>query len=138
MATYRAKDMRRWLGDHRKKQIFVVRKSIQDISRLAQTPKAKGGRMPVHTGFLRNSYQAGLRGTTSLQGPNAYSAVVAQLEIGDVFQAGWTAPYALRREKGFVGTDSLGRYYNESGDFFMEGALMQWPAVVEKNARAVQ
>lgn len=134
MVTFKASQMRGWSERAKRNVGLVVRQSIQDVSRLAQTPKAKGGRMPVDTGFLRNSYMAGLNGSTSLSGPVAYEAVIAGMKMGDTFTAGWTAPYARRMEFGFVGTDSLGRTYNQPGNFFMENALMQWDAINQANA----
>lgn len=137
MTTYTAANMGEWREKARRNVKLVIQQSIQDVSALAQTTKAKGGRMPVDTGFLRNSYTAGLNGTTTLTGPDAYVATVAGLEVGDTFTAGWTAAYALRMEKGFVGEDSLGRTYNQAGNFFMESALMQWQAINDANAAEI-
>lgn len=137
MVKFKASQMRGWTERQKRNVELIVKQSIQDVSEIAQTPKAKGGRMPVRFGFLRNSFQAGLNGSTGLSGPAVYEAVVGSMKMGDTFTAGWTASYALRREKGFVGTDSLGRTYNESGDFFMEHALMQWDAINQANARKI-
>lgn len=88
--------------------------------------------MPVDTGFLRNSYTA-----QGLTGPAVYEVAVAGFEIGSVFEAGWTASYALRMEKGFVGQDALGRTYNQPGNFFMEGALQEWQDINNRNAAKI-
>lgn len=137
MVTFRASDMRGWTEKQKRNVSLIVKQSIQDVSELAQQPRAKGGRLPVDTGFLRNSYVAGINGSTALSGPNVYEAVIAGLDMGDTFVAGWTAAYALRQERGFVGPDSLGRVYNTPGNFFMASALAQWAAIVERNAKAV-
>lgn len=129
MTTYKAADIKNWSRRAKRNLELVIKQSIQDVSELAQTPKAQGGRMPVDTGFLRNTYTA-----EGLSGPDAYVAAVASFQIGATFQAGWTAAYALRMEKGFVGEDSLGRTYNQPGNFFMETALMQWQDINNRNA----
>lgn len=132
MARIRAADMRKWTERQRRNVELIVRQSISDLSEMAQTPKAQGGRMPVDTGFLRNSYTA-----QGLTGPAVYEVVVAGFEIGSVFEAGWTASYALRMEKGFVGQDALGRTYNQPGNFFMEGALQEWQDINNRNAAKI-
>lgn len=137
MTTYRAANIRQWTEKAKRNAERIVKQSIQDVSEIAQTPKAQGGRMPVDTGFLRNSFQAGLNGTTALTGPDVYGAVVAGMEMGDTFYGGWTAEYALRMEKGFIGEDALGRTYNQPGNFFMDGALMQWQQINDRNAAKV-
>lgn len=129
--------MTRWGEKAKRNANLIVRQSIQDVSEIAQSPKAQGGRMPVDTGFLRNSYNAGIDGATTATGPAAYVAAVAGLEVGDTFNARWSAGYAMRMEKGFAGADALGRTYSQPGNFFMENALMQWSAIVEANARKV-
>lgn len=137
MTTYKAADIGKWSAKAKRNQELVVKQSIQDMSEIAQTPKAKGGRMPVDTGFLRNSYSCGINGSVSLTGPAVYTAAVAGMDMGDSFDAGWTVDYALRMEKGFVGQDSLGRAFNQSGNFFMEYALSQWQAINDANAAKV-
>lgn len=137
MAVFQAASMRSWTEKQKRNGGLIVRQSIQDVSELAQLPKAKGGRMPVDNGYLRNSYTAGLNGSTGLSGPVIYEAVIAGMKMGDTFTAGWKEPYALRQERGFVGTDALGRYYNTPGNFFMETALMDWADINARNAKKV-
>lgn len=130
--------MAKWTQKQKDNAALIVRQSIQDMTAIAQTPKAKGGRMPVDKGQLRNSFVSGLNGSTALTGPDVYTATLATFEMGDTFNAGWTAAHALRQEKGFVGTDKLGRTYNQSGNFYMESALAQWQAINDANAAKVK
>lgn len=116
----------------------VARQSIQDVVRIAQTPKAKGGRMPVITSFLRNSLASGLNGAFGPPSGDSYVLTIAQLKLSDVAQFGWTAAYARRVELGFVGTDSLGRGFEQQGAFFMGSAADQWEELVRANAAKVQ
>jgi hypothetical protein len=118
----------------KQKMELVFKQSAQDVGEIAQAPKAGGGNMPVDTGFLRNSMVAGLNGSTSLSGADAYVLAIAGAELGDSVFMGWTAAYALRMEYGFVGTDAAGRTYNQPGNFFAANAAQQWQAIVAKNA----
>jgi uncharacterized protein CbrC (UPF0167 family) len=69
---------------------------------------------PVKTGFLRASWKPNVNGA---------DADATSLEVGDVFELINTATYARRVEFGFMGTDSLGRHYTQSGRAFVRGVL---------------
>ena len=143
MTVYKAADMAKWGEKAKRNAMLIVRKSIEDVTELAQTSDDFGGRMPVDNGDLRNSFTAGLNGSTVLSGGVEYSAellgtAVTNLKAGDSFNAGWTAAYALRMEKGFVGDDRLGRTYNQAGNFFMASALAEWQAINDRNAAKVR
>lgn len=107
----------------------VVKQSAQEVFTIAQTPKAQGGRMPVDTGFLRNSLIASLNGSTVGGGADAYVLAVAGAELGDTIFAGWTASYARFMEYGTSKTPA---------NFFMLSAAQQWGAIVERNAALVR
>lgn len=111
--------------DAKRKMELVVKQSAQDVGEIAQRPVAKGGNMPVDTGTLRNSLIAGLNGTTSLSGPDAYVLAIAGAELGDTIFFGWTAKYTR-----FVEYGTQGR----AGRFFMLNAAQQWQAIVARNA----
>lgn len=107
----------------------VVKQSAQEVFEIAQTPVAQGGNMPVDTGFLRNSMVAGLNGSTSLSGPDAYVLAIAGMELGDSVFGGWTANYARHVEYGARGLP---------GRHFALNAARQWQAIVAKNAALVK
>jgi hypothetical protein len=107
----------------------VVKQSAQEVFSIAQTPVAQGGRMPVDTGFLRNSLIAELNGARVSGGGDAYVLAVAGMDLGDVIFAGWTAEYARFQEYGTS---------NFPGRFYMLGAAQQWQAIVAKNAEAIR
>ena len=130
MTTFSFANLDAWARQTEARMNAVIKGSTQEVARIAQTPKAKGGRMPVDTGMLRNSFQSSLNGSTSLSGGDSYVMVAASMKAGDVAQFGWTAAYARRINYGFVGEDSLGRSYNQQGAHFLEGAAMQWPSIV--------
>ena len=114
----------------------LVRQSAQDVEQAASTPRAAGGRMPIDTGFLRNSVVTTVDGSTpgptgiglsrdqrfaSLGHPNTQAAL-SQAQVGNIIMLTWTAFYAA---------------YVEHNTMFMRGAIEMWDAIVEENARAI-
>ena len=110
----------------------VALQSTQDVINDAQTPVAKGGRMPVDTGFLRNT------GTVSYSGlpigPSVGSGQPQQSEFDaatvlgswngstDIWW-GWTAEYAL---------------FQETRNGYLRGAVARWPEFVMANSRKLE
>ena len=107
----------------------VMKESIQDVVAIAQTPKAAGGRMPVDTGFLRNSLASSINGAFGAPGPDSYELTIAGMEIGDVARFAWTAEYAMYQE---LGTSKM------HGNHFVGAAAAEWPQVVDRNAARVK
>lgn len=120
------------IGKVDERMTLVLRQSIQDVILNANQAKAKGGRMPVDTGFLRASGAISYTGMPS--GPSrgeltakdsyAFNEVsiqtdLAKLKVGDTVWFGWTAAYAR---------------YQELYNGFLEGALQQWGRIVAFNA----
>lgn len=109
----------RWIAETEKRLVAVSRSAIGDLINEAQTPVAKGGNMPVDTGFLRasglsniNSLPAGpsqKQSTTPLSypSPDDYTTQgkvavdLARLTLNDKFYFGWTAEYANALEVGY-------------------------------------
>ena len=121
----------------KRRQQAIFRDSAQEVLRIANTPKAQGGRMPVDVGNLRNSARASTSGMPSSSG-GPPEVVFATMEIGQTVWTGWTAAYALRQEYGFYGQDSLGRTYSQAGNAFMRTAVQQWPMIVERATREAE
>jgi hypothetical protein len=109
----------------------IFRESVQRLMEEANTPEAGGGKMPVDTGFLRNSVAASTSGMPGAGG-TAPGLVFAQLKVGETVYAGWTAAYALRMEHGFQGEDSLGRTYAQAGKGFARAAAQNWAFIVDQ------
>lgn len=116
----------------------VVKNSLQDVTIMAQTPVAKGGKMRVDTGFLRASGRASLGSMPS--GPNvkpndapvgqytgiydnwsgeSIQSVLVDMKLGDTFFFGWTANYAEVRE---------------TYDGFLISATQDWQQIVNRNS----
>lgn len=121
--------------------LAVAKESIQDVIEDAQLPVAKGGRMRVDTGFLRNSMASGLNGSLGGASDSAdpdgnasrisYELAIANMDIGDVAQFAWTADYAYVRE---VGGEDEGNGFFSGGDHFLGGAAAKWSVYVQANA----
>lgn len=118
---------------------YVAMQSIQDVIEAAQNPQvgiSKGaesfvvGKIPVAEGDLRASLRAQLMGGASAVGADSYAVALAGYEVGDNLTFEWTAPYARRIEYGFVGTDSLGRTYNQPGRFFVGANAQRFSSFV--------
>jgi hypothetical protein len=63
-----------------------------------------------------------------------FSLGIANIKPGETIFLGWTAKYSRRLNFGFVGADSLGRVYNQSGYGFAEATATKWPAIVQRQA----
>lgn len=135
-----------WVNGVKGASEAILKQSAQELINEAQTPRAQGGRMRVDTGFLRASLMASTtampqidptakplgEGETYTPGDTVIEAVIAGAELGETIYIGYTAAYALRREFGFTGFDSLNRYYNEPGDAFVRTAAQNWPEIVRR------
>lgn len=110
-----------WVRKTKARMDAVVKGSAQAVVQDAQVPVAKGGRMPVDTGFLRNSLISSLQGGTALGGATGYTAVVGGMEAGDVVTFTWTANYARHVEYGARG---------RTPRLFVGGAVRKWPQIV--------
>lgn len=118
-----------WSDRAKQSAELIFKQSAQDVFEIAQTPVAKGGNMPVDTGYLRNSLAMTLNGSSVSGGADAYVLAVASAELSDAIFGGWTADYARHVEYGTQG---------RSGRFFMRGAAQRWAAIVARNAAKVK
>jgi hypothetical protein len=96
---------------------------------------------PVKTGFLRNSWYAGLNTEPPAPGGSGgvatMNVVAADLKLGDVYNAVNGAVYAARIEFGFVGKDSLGRNINQRPRAFIRSVIDRADAIAAAAAARV-
>lgn len=111
-----------------KRVAAVCKQSAHDVFEDASVTTAKGGRMRVDTGFLRNSGQVSLTGLPTGpvrvdEGMPQAANLVLETARWDPLKSpiwfGWTASYARARE-----------YY----DGFMSEAVKKWQTIVTENA----
>jgi len=121
MAKYTFATLDQWTKKTEKRIDAVLKDATQSVVAVAQVTKAKGGRMPVDTGNLRNSLISSVAGGASGQGAESYIMAAAGMKGGDLATFTWTAEYAAA-----VNNGNRGR----PGAHFVEGAVDQWPAIV--------
>ena len=124
----------------------VAGMAIKDVMEGAQTPQTSAkftggvfveGKIPVLEEILRQSLWSGRNNSGWVRGATSYLSVTSGLQLGDVVTFYWSSPYAMRIEKGFRGTDRLGRSFNQAGRFFMARNLEKFPAYLRARAAEV-
>jgi len=126
MARYTFATLDQWTKKTERRIDAVLKDATQSVIAVAQQTKAKGGRMPVDTGNLRNSLQSSVAGGASGEGKESYIMVAGNMKGGDLATFTWTAEYARP-----VNNGNRGR----PGAHFVEGAVDQWPAIVRASIR---
>lgn len=124
--------------------LAVFQRAVQLLADELGASRANGGRVPYDTGNLARSLLAQIGSMPSTGGPDAQYAgadvgsVVAGAVLGDSISLGYQANYARRMNYGFVGADSLGRLYNQTGAGFVEYAASVWPTIVALAAEDIR
>lgn len=114
----------------------VFQTAAQDVANEVRNPVADGGRMPVKTGNLRRSLMASTSTMPLIrEGAQQFSdagveMVIAGAELGGTVYLGFQAAYAARLNYGFVGEDSIGRTFNQTGYGFVDAVSQRWPQIV--------
>ena len=117
-----------------RRRTAVFRTATQEVIKDMQTPVAKGGNMPVDTGYLRNSLVSSLNGGapverigTDAEGgrPDGYLLVLGRMKWGDEAIFGYQANYARAQEYGFRG---------RAGRLFVQSAARKWKSKVRQAA----
>ena len=126
-------DPAKWAGSSTAALTALLRNSVQALAGEMGKTIPNGGLVPVKTGNLARSVVVSDQPPNTLvygpPNPNALSGIGALIP-GQPVYLGWQAAYARRQNYGFVGTDSLGRTYNQSGFGFAEAAAAKWPQIV--------
>lgn len=120
----------------------VRRRAVELLADEMTKTRPQGGRVPFDTGNLARSLLASTSGMPkTAKGPFSGSnigVITATLRADQPVWLGYQAAYARRMNSGFVGADSLGRVYNQQGNYFAEGAAQQWSELVRKAAAEIQ
>ena len=112
-----------WARKSEARMEAVFRTAAQDMIEDAQTPRDKGGRMPVDTRFLRNSGSASINTVPSGGGYGAVPLVINRAKLGDTLYFGWTANYAK---------------YMEARYAFMRTSAQNWERFVKVASRRIE
>lgn len=114
----------------------IYQDAAQTVANEVRTTVNEGGRLPIDLGNLRRSLMASTSAMPSVKpgqetfAENGLEMVIAGAELGGTIWLGFQAEYALRMEYGFVGTDSLGRVYNQAGFGFATAITQRWQQIV--------
>lgn len=106
MAKTFTADVNAWIQKSEKRMEAVFKTAVQSVANETNRPIPKGGRLPVDTSFLRNSFSGAIgRPPTgpSKQGegqgnPDDVFLVIAKAKIGETIYLGWSAEYARYME----------------------------------------
>ena len=139
MTTFSAK-VDDWARKSEARVDAVRRQSVQELTEVILTPKAKGGNLRVDTGFLRSSW---LGSTAAMPKANrekpsgdnfdwdsaSYAVTIANWKAGQTFYAGFGANYAAAREYGARG---------QPADLMVKLGVQRWQQIVEQVAREMR
>lgn len=95
---------------------------------------------PVRTGYLRSNW-AVIRNNDPVPLPGRVpdpETVISQIQLGDRIAIVNPVVYARRVEYGFVGKDSLGRYYDQKGRGMMQQTIAMLPEIAARAVARVQ
>lgn len=124
--------LEQWANKTEKKLTAVIQNSIEDMVEYANTPVDDGGRMPVKTGFLRQSGAGEVNqipsGESEKEKGVTYSykpglSALPRFKLGDTFYYGWCAIYANVQNIRFG---------------FKDLAVQKWPDIVANNVRRLK
>lgn len=111
----------------------TLKEAAQDLTEKMLTPKAKGGRMGVDTGALRNSFAGAVnsipRGPSTPEGvPTDFDLqplllAINKVNLGDRLAIGTAMNYAK---------------YHEAQTAFVRANVQNWPQICERAARKVR
>lgn len=122
----------------------IFQASAQTVANEVRKAVSDGGKMPVDTGNLRRSLMASTTAMPAVkEGKEEFTdsgieMVIAGAELGSTVYLGFQAAYAPRMNYGFVGTDSLGRVYNQAGFGFVDAVAQRWPQIVAEEEAGVR
>ena len=131
-----------WAAKTEKRLQAVHRRSVELLAEDMTTTQPQGGRVPFKTGNLARSLLASTVGmpqtSESPTGGGNVGAVTATLRLNQPVWLGYQSVYARRQNYGFVGADVLGRVYNQTGSYFVEGAIANWQQIVARAVAEIQ
>lgn len=134
MATSFSAQVEEWVKESKEAILAVVQESAQRVTDRVLLPTAKGGNMPVDTGFLRSSFKGSLNqpflalrdkpeGNLFTYDGSDVILTIAGMELGDTFYGTFTANYAVYVEYGANGRPPRA---------MVRTAAAQWQAIVNE------
>lgn len=131
-----------WVSQTEERIDAVYARSVELLGEEMAKTRNEGGRVPFLTGNLARSLLASKSGmpntTDGPFGGSNVGLVAATLKAKETVWLGYQANYAARQNYGYVGSDSLGRVYNQQGAYFVDHAAANWPNIVTKAIKEVK
>ena len=116
-----------WARKSEARMLAVAQTAAQDMAEEMQTTRDKGGRMPVDTGYLRNSGMADIgkmpSGESSPGNMRTVVLAINKMKLGDTLYFGWVANYAK---------------YMEAKYAFMRTPAQKWGRFVKLASRRIE
>jgi hypothetical protein len=117
---------------------LILRTAVDSLHKEIARPKSVGGNLPFDTGNLGRSIEVSTVAFPAVDQTEVeytsqdVSFTINSVEYGKPVYIGVRAVYGPRMNWGFVGQDSLGRNYNQSGNYFVERGGQMWPSLVKE------
>lgn len=132
-----------WAREVPARLLAVKRGAIEGLARDLTQTKPHGGRVPIKHGNLYRSLLMSTAGMPTMASSGTEFTTepvfnMGEVQLGQKVWLGYQAAHAARQNYGFMGTDSLGRTYNQSGSGFLEAAIANWPQIVAAEAEYVR
>lgn len=138
-----------WTSETEERIDAVHARSVELLGEEMSKTIPEGGNVPFLIGNLARSLLASKSGSVNIKpegddgegnftGNQSVGLIAATLKAEEPVWLGYQAAYAARVNYGFIGNDSLGRTYNQSGAHFIEAAVAAWPNIVALAVRDVQ
>lgn len=136
-------DPAQWAQEQQDNLLRVFQRAIVLLGRELIRTKDDGGALPKLTGNLARSLLAKIGESVTISEAQDFAGtdvgiIAATAILGDEVFLGYQAVYARRQNFGFVGADSLGRVYNQTGNHFVERAINMWPQIVDQAVKDVK
>lgn len=132
-----------WAEAQQENILAVFQRALVLLGQELIRTKGDGGNLPKVTGNLARSLLAKIGEGIAISDAKDFAGtdvgiIAAMAVLGDTVSLGFQAAYAKRMNFGFVGPDSLGRVYNQSGNHFVERAINLWPSIVNQAIQDVK
>lgn len=144
MAKTFAEQVGTWARQTEQRMERVFQVSVADLGFEMVRSRANGGTLPWVTGNMGRSVEMSTNAPPRMGEPDQrftgidVGAAAFNLRLGQTAYLGYQAVYTRRQNYGFVGTDSLGRTYNQPGAFFLERAHGMWTVIVTRATAKVK
>lgn len=143
MAQWQGIDPAKWAQEQQGQLLRVFKRALVLLGRELIRTRDDGGTLPKVTGNLARSLLAQIGQQVAISDADSFAGtdvglIAVQAMLGDEVFFGYQAKYAKRQNYGFVGEDSLGRSYNQTGAGFVERVVNMWPQIVDQAVREVR